>query len=63
VLRSEIRPRDGSIEHLARRAVQLDSRQPSSTEVHMRLIGLAVVLVAGLVSCANRHEAQPGGPG
>ena len=27
----------------ARRSIRLDSRQPSSTEVSMRLIGLAVV--------------------
>src|SRR2546426_3389939 len=40
------------------RGVQLDSRQPSSTEVPMRLIGLAVILTVGLILEPLAAEAQ-----
>src|SRR6267142_4547821 len=42
----------------ARHGVRLDSRQSSSTEVPMRLIGLAVVLVIGLTLTPLAGEAQ-----
>ena len=46
----------------ARRVVRLDSRQPSSTEVPMRLIGLAVVLAVGLtLAPLGTAAGQPAG--
>jgi len=42
-------------------SVQLDSRQPSFTEVLMRWIGLAVVLILGLILAPLAGEAQRAG--
>jgi ABC-type uncharacterized transport system substrate-binding protein len=44
-----------------RPGVQVDSRQPSSTEVQMRRIGLAVVLAVSLALAPLVAEAQPAG--
>ena len=38
----------------------LDSRQPSSSEVPMRVIGLAVALTVGLLTTPPTAEAQKG---
>src|SRR5882672_3361155 len=44
----------------ASRGVRLDSRQPSSTEVPMRLIGLAVILAVSLtLAPLGTAAAQP----
>src|SRR5438132_10549423 len=42
----------------ARRGVRLDSRQPSSTEVPMRRIGIVVVLILSLALTPLAAEAQ-----
>src|SRR4030095_7862644 len=45
----------------ALRAVRLDSRQPSTSEVPMRRIGLAVVLALGLALAPLTTDAQQAG--
>ena len=44
-----------------RRGVRLDSRQPSSTEVqHMRLIGVAVIVLAAMIAVATSAPVAHG---
>src|SRR5712692_3168985 len=49
---------DEGVPSAQRRGIRLDSSQPSSTEVPMRLIGLAVILALSLSLAFQDSEAQ-----